>query len=147
MTGDSSGGGGSEGGSGGILGSYISSVLGEFGVGTRGTGKMAARAMQQLTLRLLRFQQIQAAVAKRQWEFGMKASYPESPVYGPLAPVTHYELPTRLTTRQTNIQQKLLLHPDSKRLLAAQARVGRKITRYERRHPEAAVTDLAARKY
>jgi hypothetical protein len=103
------------------------------------------RALAQITNRMFRLQQQQAIQARKAWEFQLRAAYPDSPVTGPLTPVTVWDLPTKLTTRRTNVAQMLLYHADDPRFQKKAVKVERRIERYKTQHPEAATTLLARR--
>lgn len=150
MTGDSSGGGydyagavESIAGVGQKLTGYIKGWQSLFGGHERGSGRMAARGMAALAAAQAR----QAAkLASKQFAFAQSLQFPESPVYGQLGVVTQYELPTKLTSKQTKINQALMIHPDSKKLMAKQQKIGAKIGRFIAHHPEAATQYAVTRK-
>ena len=130
-------------------GSYGISIAGfgaSFPTSSAKSGARATKELAAVTALLLKAQRQAALVARKQWEFQLKAAYPESPVYGPLAPVTQWDLPTKLTTKQTNVLQALMLNPDSKRLLAKSEKISAKIEHWKAKHPEAQSTVLTTRK-
>jgi hypothetical protein len=137
-------GGGGDAGLGAIITSYISSAAAKYGLGTRGTGAMAARGAAGLARQMA----VQAAkLAAKQWQFQQSQAFPESPIYGPQAVVTQVDVKPRYATKRTNILQKMMTHPDSKKLQAKLTKIDARIARSTARHPEFATQYAVQRKY
>lgn len=109
----------------------------------------ATKALAYYTKLMLRLQQQQAILARKQWEFSLRSAYPESPVYGPLTPVVQWDIPVKLTSKQTAINQRLMAPGLSTKkqvaLGVSQRRIAARIETYKAKHPEAATTVLARR--
>lgn len=95
---------------------------------------------------IVRQMQIDAKVARDRWMLDLSARYPESPVYAPLTAVEFVDVPVRLTTKQTGLQQRLMTDPNNARLAKKLAKVSGNIAAFGARHPGAVTTKLVTRK-
>jgi len=108
--------------------------------------RRSARAIVGALRYLAQLQVVQAKVERNRWETQLNLAYPKSPLYSPLTTVDVVNLPTRLTTKQTSILQRLTSDPDNPRLLRKLTRVENNIERWTRRHPEGVQTLVTTRK-
>lgn len=112
-------------------------------------GRQARRAARQqaaLMRAMVRQMQIDAKEARDRWQLDMQARFPQSPIYGALTPQEFVDVPVRLTTKQTRLQQAQMLDPNNPRLGAKLAKVGRNIATYGAKHPGAVTHQLVTRK-
>jgi hypothetical protein len=131
-------------GSGQKISGWISGWQSLFGGQARGSGRMAARGAAAYALAQAKQG---ARVAAKQFQFQQAQAFPESPVYGPQAVITQFDVKPKLATKRTNVLQAMMSQPDSKKLQAKLVKIDKRIARSVAQHPESATQYAVTRKY